>query len=100
MNGEEGRFICDSVICQVFSRCGLSFYYNDEDLEHRIKSISNDEIFAAAGGYIQELSKNILLEINRAVKEYEKNIHDFDVYRKKVLEQKKCLEDTLRTVFD
>lgn len=44
--------------------------------------------------------EEICREIDRQINEYEKNIHDFDVYRKKVLEQKKCLEDTLRTVFD
>lgn len=73
VEGDERAFISDSVICQVFSRCGLSSYFNDEDLEHRIKSIESDEIFAAVGGHVQNISKGILLEINQSVKEFGKN---------------------------
>lgn len=73
IEGDERAFISDSVICQVFSRCGLSSYFNDEDLEHRIKNIGSDDIFALVGGYVQNISKNILLEVNQAIKEFEKN---------------------------
>lgn len=70
---DKKQFLINSVVCQVFSRCELSDYFNNDSLAYGIENAPDLETITAVGNYVQEISKKMLLEINQGIKEFNKN---------------------------